>query len=341
MVVEEIDPTDDEILGAWLEVANASARHALPDEPPLSLEEARAFARGWAGAAETVIVVARSPLGKIVGSGLLSMPTKDNLETAEIVVHVLPAERRRGAGTAVVEHLEGAAAKKGRTSLTAQSEYLRGTEPPARPFATKLGYTPALAESQWVLRLPVASGFLDRLEAANTGEAEGYRIVTWQGRTPGDLIEGMVDLQEAMSVDAPHGELARQAQAWDAERLHALEDQVLEMGNTSYLAGAVERATGRLVAYTVISVNGASSHTGRQFATIVGAEHRGHRLGLLVKIANLHRLAEQSPSTTRIQTVNADTNTHMMAVNAALGFVASGHVIAWQKVVAPPATVAG
>ena len=49
--------------------------------------------------------------------------------------------------------------------------------------------------------------------------------------------------------------------------------------------------------------------------------HRGHRLGLLLKAAMLEWLAEAEPAVDRIETGNASANTHMIAVNDALGFV--------------------
>ena len=48
--------------------------------------------------------------------------------------------------------------------------------------------------------------------------------------------------------------------------------------------------------------------------------HRGHRLGLLVKVAMLELLAEREPQLTRILTGNTDANEHMIAINAELGF---------------------
>ena len=49
-------------------------------------------------------------------------------------------------------------------------------------------------------------------------------------------------------------------------------------------------------------------------------QHRGHRLGLLVKTAMLDWLAEAEPAIERIETGNAAANDHMIAVNDVLGF---------------------
>jgi RimJ/RimL family protein N-acetyltransferase len=57
-----------------------------------------------------------------------------------------------------------------------------------------------------------------------------------------------------------------------------------------------------------------------QWNTIVEPDHRGHRLGLAVKFANLRHLRLAVPETQRLETWNADENTRMIAINELLGF---------------------
>lgn len=49
-------------------------------------------------------------------------------------------------------------------------------------------------------------------------------------------------------------------------------------------------------------------------------EHRGHRLGLLLKLTNLLWLREREPHLERIITWNATSNGPMLAINEAMGF---------------------
>ncbi len=60
-------------------------------------------------------------------------------------------------------------------------------------------------------------------------------------------------------------------------------------------------------------------------------EHRGHRLGLAVKLANLDFLAEREPAVRMIGTGNAQENAPMIAVNDMLGFEIAGVGMFWQK----------
>ena len=63
---------------------------------------------------------------------------------------------------------------------------------------------------------------------------------------------------------------------------------------------------------------------GTQGLTAVTRPHRGHRLGLLVKLAMLEQLAPASRRSSRIITGNTDTNQHMIAINAELGLPGHG-----------------
>lgn len=57
-----------------------------------------------------------------------------------------------------------------------------------------------------------------------------------------------------------------------------------------------------------------------QWDTIVLHGHRGHRLGMLVKAANIVALRQAGPQAAAIITWNAEENRHMLSVNEALAF---------------------
>jgi hypothetical protein len=57
-----------------------------------------------------------------------------------------------------------------------------------------------------------------------------------------------------------------------------------------------------------------------QWATIVNREHRGHRLGLAIKAANLRAVQRAFPERTAVYTSNSEQNDNMVAINEKMGF---------------------
>ena len=78
-----------------------------------------------------------------------------------------------------------------------------------------------------------------------------------------------------------------------------------------------------------------------QQITAVAKEHRGHRLGLLVKAANLQQLTGDDPGARRILTGNAGANKYMIAINEMLGFRVSDQYREWSLDITPDIGTAG
>jgi hypothetical protein len=64
----------------------------------------------------------------------------------------------------------------------------------------------------------------------------------------------------------------------------------------------------------------ASSRRAYQMGTLVRRDHRGHRLGTAVKVANLAALVADRPDVLEVHTQNAETNEWMVSINVRLGF---------------------
>jgi GNAT superfamily N-acetyltransferase len=83
---------------------------------------------------------------------------------------------------------------------------------------------------------------------------------------------------------------------------------------------AARSPEGRLVAYTDIFQSASVAWHANQGDTIVEPAHRGRRLGMLVKLANLERVRRDSPELRAIDTYNADSNPWMVSINEAMGY---------------------
>ena len=60
-------------------------------------------------------------------------------------------------------------------------------------------------------------------------------------------------------------------------------------------------------------------------------EHRGHRLGWLLKVATTDLLLAERPGHPAVITYNAEENRPMLDVNEAVGFVPLEHEGVWSK----------
>ncbi len=102
-------------------------------------------------------------------------------------------------------------------------------------------------------------------------------------------------------------------------------------GVQSAVTAAAHRPTGELVAYTVLNWRPGVPESIAQQDTLVSSAHRGHRLSMLTKVANLRRAHSRWPSARSVLTWNANENQHMLAINIALGIKPAGYEGEWQK----------
>ena len=141
----------------------------------------------------------------------------------------------------------------------------------------------------------------------------------WTGPTPPEHLDDLAVLIGRMSTDAPTGDLAFEPQRWDAERVRERDAVAVRNGVRSAVTAA-QAPDGRLVAYTEASTCAVADGFASQGDTLVAPAHRGHRLGLWIKLANLELLLRAHPEVRAIDTFNADDNRWMVAINEQLGF---------------------
>ncbi len=323
----EIGP-DDDLFPAWCEVLAAGQRADRPDEPPRPVSDHVAFGRQLVSPGGSRTGTHRAALGggAVVGALRLLLPLKDNLTVALVDVAVHPEHRRRGIGSTLLAEGIRLAAAAGRTEFVAEIDE-PGPDAAGRAFALRHGWTCDLLETRRDLVLPPDEERLSALEAVARRAAAGYEVLTWRDRTPDELLDDRALLEQRISTDAPQGDLPFEEERWDGERIREYEATHVARGRTVLSAGALK--DGRMVAFTDLQIPLAQPERAHQGGTLVLREHRGHRLGALVKAAVLRELAATLPMVRRISTYNSDTNTPMVAVNEALGFRPAGQLSTW------------
>jgi GNAT superfamily N-acetyltransferase len=261
--------------------------------------------------------------GEVVSTTLLRYSEHDNLDMTTIQVHVDLRHRRRGYGRAAAEAAMERARSIGRPKVLAQApSRTRTVDPsPAERLAKRLGATMKLTECRRVLDLKdVTPARVAQLDATVGSAAEGYALLSWSDHTPPEHVEDMARLLVLMSTDPPQGELDLEPEVWDAKRYLDWEAATIARGRTRLVVAAQETATGRLAGFTDIAIPASARRVGYQWATIVSSEHRGHRLGMALKLANLRHLIDAAPEVEFLNTFNAEDNAHMVAINEAIGF---------------------
>ncbi|MEJ7689644.1 MAG: hypothetical protein WKF76_03990 [Nocardioidaceae bacterium] len=315
-----VDPSNSAELRTYHHIYEEAERAELADAAVYSLED-------------TVTVLTRAPLGwfyrgyavfesgRMVGEGLIVGSTEDNLRTARLWAWVPPRERGRGVGRCVAVFLLGECRILGRDILqsTAKYPFEHRDDHPYRRFAERHGFNLANTQVERRLALPVSDRLLTSVAARAREKHRGYRLRTIVGPIPSDVAQGYCDVNNRLALEAPGGELHVEQNRRTPQILADQDEEIHEQGRTRVTTLALD-AEGTVVALSCAIVTSASEPHVDQWSTIVRADHRGHRLGLAIKVAQIKVIQQQFPSKRFITTTNAETNAHMVAVNEALGF---------------------
>jgi GNAT superfamily N-acetyltransferase len=256
--------------------------------------------------------------GRMVAETILSGSNRDNLETAQSMLWVDPAHRGQGFGSRMLEHLaQHAFSARGRRVLHAQAR-IGGPFERNRRFVERHGFALMMTEVERRLSFPIDLALVDRLAAEAAPHHRDYEIQGFVGSVPAELRASYVDVRNLLGVEAPHGDMQVEPGRDTVADFDAVERERIEAGRTAVTALAVR--DGKVVAYADASVPGHGARHVDQYGTLVHPDHRGRRLGMAVKCAQLRLLAEHFPDRDYLQTSNAEVNEHMVAINVALGF---------------------
>jgi GNAT superfamily N-acetyltransferase len=343
-VPESLDGPGGADFAATVEVRNA-VECALYGTPEVSVPADEILVH-WHDPHEPQRLWAVRDADRIVARGILGWQL-GSTEVAWITIQVLPDHVGAGIGGALHEVLEREARAAGFDRMVAYAVHPPGDGEQLTP-PTGFGAIPAgnrevrfLRGRGWRLEqvergsriaLPVDEADLDRrLAGARTAAGPDYAVHTWQGPTPASWLADQAVLRTRMSTDAPSAGLEEPEDVWDAARVAAHDERMARGPRTTLTAVAEHLPTGRLVGYTQLAVPHDLARPVTQEDTLVLREHRGHRLGMLLKVANLAQLQRVAPGHTGLLTWNAEENRPMLDVNEAVGFVPIGYEGAWRK----------
>jgi GNAT superfamily N-acetyltransferase len=192
---------------------------------------------------------------------------------------------------------------------------------PVRRFAERRGYSVANLEIVRRLGLPVASDLLEHLAGSVRPHWHArYDVSIHRSGVPHELRHSLCEAMNRLSLDAPTGDLELEEESLDPEGYQHFLDHEARLGRLRLTAVAVHRETGVVAAYTNLVLPGGDPRMALQWGTLVVPEHRGHRLGTAVKVANLQALQELDPRRAVVVTQNAEANPWMVSINEELGF---------------------
>lgn len=328
MRLDEFDVADVDAVDIYVAVARACDEQDCPWEVPVTRVRQQLEMRfGWDGEIARYLVAYDD--NQPVGSLSLYAPEHDNQELVWIELRILPAHRRRGLGRVLFSEATRLARDAGRALVI-----LDGWDSPeCQRFAAAIGFPLSQVSVRRVQDLDGTveeRARFERLRSEAETRSQGYDLVRVEGLTPPDLVEGLVAATAAIN-DAPHDDLEYEDEVYDVDRIRAFEQAQRDGGFRLRRVLAVERSTGAIAGHTVVSVYGEQPTYAEQDDTTVIADHRGHRLGLRLKADMLCWLAEAEPQLRTVLTENAESNTHMIAVNEVLGFRVAGRHFLYQR----------
>ncbi|GLZ77047.1 N-acetyltransferase [Actinorhabdospora filicis] len=337
MRVEIYDKGD----AATLDLIHATGRAAFAvDRPSVPLADRDAFA---------AIMDDDRPTGEhllfhvregdtVLGWVKLDLPLADNTHSGELWGMVHPEHRHRGVGRALLDAAIAHMRAQGRDTLQAGAQEPLpgggGSFDGAR-FLAAAGFQRALEELTSRLDVTtVDEAALEKLRSEAWSKADGYELIQWtdgvDGEPPAEVLDGLAALLNRFFTDTPMGDLDVTDLNYTPERLLADNASAAKGGRRTFNSAVRHRESGQVVGWTKIHIRSTAPHYGMQGITMVSDGHRGHRLGTVLKVENLRFMREREPELTAIDTDNAVSNTHMLAVNVAMGFAPFQNAVFYQ-----------
>ena len=251
-----------------------------------------------------------------VGTIGLNASERDNLHMISVGATVHPDHRGQGHREVMYAELLRRARDRGR--FTVWSGCPHDDEEKAA-LLKSLGFSYASHDARrYQFPAELDQDQLDRLYAEAQDKAADYELVRTMKPTD-EVLEQLVAVTEAIN-DAPMGDLDFEDEKFDLQRLKDFEHAAQGKGEKLYRVFARHKQTSEIGGHTVMMMQPLQPTYAWQYDTAVHRDHRGHRLGTLVKLEMMRWLAEAEPGIERIETWNNADNSYMINANEAIGY---------------------
>ena len=312
---------EDEAVRALAELLSTTSMFRSSGDPPISAPQLAVDERINPAWMRRTRALAWGGSGQLLGTSVVQLEDRaDNRHVAGVEVDVAPGARRRGLGAHLLETILPVAVADGR-------RLCMGSAPEGEPgaaFAAAVGLEVGQREHR--NRVPTADLPRDELlhwVGAAQHEAPGYELLSVDGPLPDHLLEPYAEAVAVMN-DAPIDALDLEDVTFSADELRSAHEAVARRGTERWTVLALHRESGAIAGLTELFLPAHDRWLVEQGDTGVLAPHRGHGLGRWLKAVNALRLLDERPDVEVIQTWNASTNPHMLAINHAMGFRAVG-----------------